>query len=65
VIGGGIVGLGVARELLRRNPDLELAVLERAPVIATGQTGHTSGVIHASSTPTAPSTGSRRARRAS
>jgi L-2-hydroxyglutarate oxidase LhgO len=47
VIGGGIVGLATARELLRRHPDLELAVLERAPVIATGQTGQTSGVIHA------------------
>ncbi|MGZ5337956.1 MAG: FAD-dependent oxidoreductase, partial [Solirubrobacterales bacterium] len=47
VVGGGIVGLAVARELLRRHPDLELTVLEREPVVASQQTGHTSGVIHA------------------
>jgi L-2-hydroxyglutarate oxidase len=47
VVGAGIVGLAVARELLRRHPDLGLVVLERATEIATGQTGQTSGVIHA------------------
>jgi (S)-2-hydroxyglutarate dehydrogenase len=47
VVGAGIVGLAVARELLRRHPYLGLVVLERATEIATGQTGQTSGVIHA------------------
>jgi (S)-2-hydroxyglutarate dehydrogenase len=47
VVGAGIVGLAVARELLRRHPGLGLVVLERATEIATGQTGQTSGVIHA------------------
>ena len=47
VIGGGIVGLAVARELTRRRPDLDAVVLERAPALATGQTGANSGVIHA------------------
>jgi (S)-2-hydroxyglutarate dehydrogenase len=47
VVGAGIVGLAVARELLRRHPGLGLVVLERATGIATGQTGQTSGVIHA------------------
>src|ERR671915_1783666 len=47
VVGGGIVGLAVARELTRRRPDLKAVVLERAPVPATGQTGANSGVIHA------------------
>jgi (S)-2-hydroxyglutarate dehydrogenase len=47
VVGGGIVGLAVARELKRRRPDLDAVVLERAPVLATGQTGANSGVIHA------------------
>ena len=47
VIGAGIVGLAVARELLRRHPGLSLVMLERAGEIATGQTGQTSGVIHA------------------
>jgi L-2-hydroxyglutarate oxidase len=47
VIGGGIVGLAVARELTRRRPGLDTIVLERAPEPATGQTGANSGVIHA------------------
>jgi (S)-2-hydroxyglutarate dehydrogenase len=47
VVGGGIVGLAVARELTRRRPDLKAVVLERAPELATGQTGANSGVIHA------------------
>jgi (S)-2-hydroxyglutarate dehydrogenase len=47
VIGGGIVGLAVARELTRRRPGLDAVVLERAPELATGQTGANSGVIHA------------------
>jgi (S)-2-hydroxyglutarate dehydrogenase len=47
VVGGGIVGLAVARELKRRRPDLDAVVLERAPALATGQTGANSGVIHA------------------
>ncbi len=47
VVGGGIVGLAVARELTRRRPDLKAVVLERAPALATGQTGANSGVIHA------------------
>src|ERR671914_2286410 len=47
VVGGGIVGLAVARELTRRRPELDVVVLERAPQLATGQTGANSGVIHA------------------
>ena len=47
VVGGGIVGLAVARELKRRRPDLDAVVLERAPVLGAGQTGANSGVIHA------------------
>lgn len=47
VIGGGIVGLAVARELIRRNPHRSVCVLEREPEIGTHQTGHNSGVIHA------------------
>jgi 2-hydroxyglutarate dehydrogenase len=47
VIGGGIVGLAVARELLGRHPGASVCVLEREPKLASHQTGHTSGVIHA------------------
>jgi L-2-hydroxyglutarate oxidase len=47
VIGGGILGLAVARELLGRHPDSSLCVLEREEQLAAHQTSHSSGVIHA------------------
>jgi 2-hydroxyglutarate dehydrogenase len=47
VVGAGIVGLAVARELALRHPDATVAVLERERKLALHQTGHTSGVIHA------------------
>jgi (S)-2-hydroxyglutarate dehydrogenase len=47
IVGGGIVGLAVARELTRRRPDMSLCVLEREAEVGTHQTGHNSGVIHA------------------
>jgi 2-hydroxyglutarate dehydrogenase len=47
VIGAGIVGLAVARELAQRHPDASVVVLEREARIAPHQTGHSSGVIHA------------------
>jgi (S)-2-hydroxyglutarate dehydrogenase len=47
VVGAGILGLAVARELTGRHPDRSAVVLERAPEVATGQTGRNSGVIHA------------------
>jgi L-2-hydroxyglutarate oxidase len=47
VVGGGILGLAVARELLRRSPGSSLCVLEREAGLAAHQTGHNSGVIHA------------------
>ncbi len=47
VVGGGILGLAVARELAVRHPDAALAVLEREPEVGTGQTGRNSGVVHA------------------
>jgi (S)-2-hydroxyglutarate dehydrogenase len=47
VVGGGIVGLAVARELIARNPRASVCVLEREAEIAAHQTGHNSGVIHA------------------
>jgi 2-hydroxyglutarate dehydrogenase len=46
-VGGGIVGLAVARELSRRDPNASVCVLERESEIGTHQTGHNSGVIHA------------------
>ena len=47
VVGGGIVGLAVARELLRRHPHATVSVLERESSVATHQSSHNSGVIHA------------------
>jgi (S)-2-hydroxyglutarate dehydrogenase len=47
VIGGGILGLAVARELLARHPGASLCVLEREERLAAHQTSHSSGVIHA------------------
>ena len=46
-MGAGIIGLAVARELLRREPDRTVTVLEREPVTGFHQTGHNSGVLHA------------------
>src|SRR5919106_6395116 len=47
VVGAGIVGLAVARELALRHPDATVAVLERERKLAFHQTGHSSGVMHA------------------
>jgi (S)-2-hydroxyglutarate dehydrogenase len=47
VVGAGIVGLAVARELAFRHDGIKVAVLEREPRIAAHQTGRSSGVIHA------------------
>jgi len=47
VVGAGIVGLAVARELASRHPGMSAAVLERRATIAAEQTGNNSGVIHA------------------
>ncbi len=47
IIGGGIVGLATAMELLKRQPNASLVILEKEPVLAKHQTGHNSGVIHA------------------
>jgi len=47
VVGGGIVGLATAREILRRRPGASLVLLEKEADLAKHQTGHNSGVIHA------------------
>lgn len=47
IVGGGIVGLAVARELLRRRPGAEVTVLEKEDRVGAHQTGHNSGVVHA------------------
>ena len=47
VIGGGIVGLAVARRLLAERAGSSVIVLEKEDEIATHQTGRNSGVVHA------------------
>jgi (S)-2-hydroxyglutarate dehydrogenase len=46
VIGGGVVGLSVARETLRRFPRMRVVVLEKEQRVGSHQSGHNSGVIH-------------------
>jgi (S)-2-hydroxyglutarate dehydrogenase len=46
IVGGGIVGLAAAREILTRRPGTSLAVLDKESSIGVHQTGHNSGVIH-------------------
>jgi 2-hydroxyglutarate dehydrogenase len=46
-VGGGILGLAVARELIMRHPHASVCVLEREHRLAAHQSGHSSGVIHA------------------
>lgn len=47
VIGGGIIGLAVARELLHRMDGVEVTLFEKESRVAAHQTGHNSGVVHA------------------
>ncbi|KAJ8341105.1 hypothetical protein SKAU_G00333960 [Synaphobranchus kaupii] len=46
IVGGGIVGLATARQLVLRHPDLSFIVLEKEKELAVHQSGHNSGVIH-------------------
>ena len=46
VVGGGIVGLAVARALQRLDPGTPVVVLEKEGSVAAHQTGHNSGVVH-------------------
>ena len=47
VVGAGIVGLAVARELLIRRPGSPVVVLDKEHRVGQHQTGHNSGVVHA------------------
>ncbi len=47
IIGAGIVGLATALRLLEQKPDLRVVILEKEATVASHQTGHNSGVLHA------------------
>lgn len=46
VVGGGIVGLATARELILRHPSLRFVLVEKEKELSVHQSGHNSGVIH-------------------
>ena len=46
VIGGGIIGLSTALQILQSRPRTRLVLIEKEQGIAQHQTGHNSGVIH-------------------
>ncbi|MCV3308661.1 FAD-dependent oxidoreductase, partial [Leclercia adecarboxylata] len=47
IIGGGIIGMSTAMQLIECYPDARIALLEKEAGPACHQTGHNSGVIHA------------------
>ncbi len=47
VVGGGILGVAVAREILKRRPDAGVTLFEKEDRLAAHQTGRNSGVVHA------------------
>jgi L-2-hydroxyglutarate oxidase LhgO len=47
IVGGGILGLAVGRELTIRHPGLKVVVFEKEEGLARHQTGRNSGVVHA------------------
>ena len=47
IIGGGILGLATGYRLLQQRPSSRIVIVDKERAVATHQTGHNSGVIHA------------------
>ena len=47
VIGGGVIGLSIARELRRRRTDARVLLIEKEPSCGAHASGRNSGVLHA------------------
>jgi (S)-2-hydroxyglutarate dehydrogenase len=47
IIGAGIIGLAIARELRSRYADAEITIIEKEPDVAYHSSGRNSGVLHA------------------
>lgn len=47
IIGAGVIGLGLALELKRRQPELSLVVIDKEAALAAHASGRNSGVLHA------------------
>src|SRR5688500_20295091 len=46
IVGAGIVGLSIARELKQRSPDATILVCEKEPALGRHSSGRNSGVLH-------------------
>ncbi|CAM8366142.1 COG0579 Predicted dehydrogenase [Candidatus Methylopumilus universalis] len=46
IVGGGIVGLASAFQILKSRPEINLTLIEKEKFVAQHQSGHNSGVIH-------------------
>ncbi len=47
IVGGGIIGLSIAREIYNRHPDLKITLIEKEDTVACHASGRNSGVLHA------------------
>ncbi|MCE1199956.1 MAG: FAD-dependent oxidoreductase, partial [Marinilabiliales bacterium] len=47
IIGAGIVGLAIARDLIIRLPEANIIIIEKEPDVAFHSSGRNSGVLHA------------------
>lgn len=47
VVGGGLVGLATAMHIKQMQPRLSISLIEKDAVVASQQSGHNSGVLHA------------------
>lgn len=47
IIGAGIIGISIARELQQRYPDCKICILEKEPHLGEHASGRNSGVLHA------------------
>ena len=47
IVGGGVIGLATAHQILKAQPGLQVAVLEKESAVATHASTRNSGVLHA------------------
>ncbi|MBN2519211.1 MAG: L-2-hydroxyglutarate oxidase [Bacteroidales bacterium] len=47
IVGGGIIGLSIARELKKKYPDCSITIIEKESGVAMHSSGRNSGVLHA------------------
>ena len=47
ILGGGMVGMALAHQLIKRYPDLSITVIDKEPEVGQHSSGRNSGVLHA------------------